>query len=172
MFEEYAKKLEQLGENVPKVFNTVAKKGAIHARNTAIEITNREGLVDTGAYRRNWNGESGKTKNDTYAITLENSMEYASFLEDGYTIRKAHFVPFSKLNGTPKTQSLINSFKQKYPNSKGVMFKPRHFKARKIGKLSLIDTEGFVITLLAKEAEAILLGKKLGISKKEAKKLL
>ena len=87
MFEEYAKKLEELGENVPKIFKNVAKRGAIHARNEAVNTTDRLGLVDTGAYKGNWNGTWTETSKDTYAIILQNGMEYASFLEDGHAIR-------------------------------------------------------------------------------------
>ena len=134
MFEEYAKKLEELGENVPKVFNTVAKKGAIHARNTAIEITNREGLVDTGAYRRNWNGESGKTKNDTYAITLENSMEYASHLEYGHKLR-----------------GINENRKYKIKRPWNIDVPNVRYKGFFVGARTLVDTEGYTLNLLFEE---------------------
>ena len=187
MFEEYAKKLEELGENVPKIFKTVAKNGAIHARNTAVKLTDTEKLVDTGAYKRNWNAEATQTENGINVIVFENSMEYASYLEDGYDIKKAHFVPFEAgegttksgkhwktqgMEGTPKTKAFIASFKAKYPNAKGFLAKPRRFKGRKIGRRSMVDTEGFVLTELFKEIEAIMTSKKLGIKKSEALKLL
>jgi hypothetical protein len=86
-FDDYAKRLEELGANVPKVFNQVAKRGAVHAENTAKELTDYEKLVDTGAYRRNWNAEGVELSKDIYAITLQNSMEYASHLEFGHKLR-------------------------------------------------------------------------------------
>ena len=87
MFEEYAKKLEKLGEDVPKIFKNVAQRGANHARKQAIEYTDEEKLVDTGAYKGSWNGTWAETSKDTYAIILQNGMEYASFLEDGHKLR-------------------------------------------------------------------------------------
>ena len=86
-FKDYAKKLEALGENVPKVFKSVAKRGAVHAENTAKKLTDQEKLVDTGAYRRNWNAEGVELEKDVYAITLQNSMDYASHLEQGHRLR-------------------------------------------------------------------------------------
>lgn len=172
MFEEYSKKLEELGENVPKVFKTVAKKGAIHARNYAVKLTDTEKLVDTGAYKRNWNAEVIKTENNTYAIVFENSMEYASFLEDGYNIEKSYFLPFEKMEGSPKSNKIINALKAKYQGAKGFMVKPRRFKGRKIGRRTMNDTEGHVLMLLFEEIEALMLAKKLGVTKAEAKKLI
>lgn len=86
-FKDYAKKLEALGENVPKVFKSVAKRGAVHAENTAKRLTDQEKLVDTGAYRRNWNAEGVELNKDVYAITLQNSMDYASHLEYGHKLK-------------------------------------------------------------------------------------
>ena len=97
MFDEYAKKLEELGENVPKIFKKVSKKGAIHARNEAVNTTDRLGLVDTGAYRRNWNGEPLQIDENTYGVALQNSMEYASFLEDGHKTRGGGRYPAQKV---------------------------------------------------------------------------
>lgn len=86
MFDDYAKKLEELGQNVPKIFKNVAKKGAIHAKNEAVKNTDLEKLVDTGAYRRNWNGEAVKL-GENNAIILQNGMEYASYLEEGHKLK-------------------------------------------------------------------------------------
>lgn len=87
MFDEYAKKLEALGEDVPQIFKNVAKRGAIHFRNEAVKITDREELVDTGNYRRNWNGEAVGLGNDEYGIACSNNVEYASHLEYGHKLR-------------------------------------------------------------------------------------
>lgn len=86
-FKDYAKKLEALGENVPAIFKQVAGRGAVHAENTAKQLTDKEKLVDTGAYRRNWNAEGVELEKDVYAITLQNSMDYASHLEQGHRLR-------------------------------------------------------------------------------------
>lgn len=87
MFDEYAKKLESIQANVPAVFQMVAKKGAVKARNEAVKITDKEKLVDTGNYRRNWHGQAIEVSNDTYGVQLENGVEYASFLEEGHKLK-------------------------------------------------------------------------------------
>lgn len=87
MFDEYAKKLKDIKANVPAVFQKVAKLGAVKARNEAVKITDEEKLVDTGAYKRNWHAEGVEVANDTYGVTLINSMDYASHLEWGHKLR-------------------------------------------------------------------------------------
>lgn len=171
MFDDYAKKLEELGADVPKTFETVAKKGAIHFENAAKEITDKERLVDTGAYRRNWNGEYFKPDEKSYAIACQNTMEYASYLEDGYNIKTAHFVPFKAdsgvsrtgkawktkgMQGTPKTKAFIASFKAKYPDAKGFLAKPRTFKGLKIGKRAITNTELWLTNQLDEEIEKLM----------------
>ena len=85
-FDDYAKKIEALGENMPAIFKQVAGRSAVHAQNLAVELTDREKLVDTGAYRRNWNAETVKDNKD-YGVALQNNMEYASYLEEGHALR-------------------------------------------------------------------------------------
>lgn len=184
MFDEYAKKLKNLGANVPQIFKMVAKKGANHFETTAKELTDKEKAVDTGAYRRSWNADIVEFSEGKYSIVCMNTMEYASFLEDGYSIDKAHFVPFdagsgiSKRTGkywetkgmdkTPKTQKLIASIKAKYPDAKGFMAKPRKFKGLKIGRRSMDNTEGWVLLELRNEIDIAMTQQKYGISRKEA----
>jgi len=172
MFDEYAEKLKNLGENVPAIFRNIAKRGANHFVKEAVELTDREKAVDTGAYKRNWAGEVIEIGNGQYGIACMNSMEYASFLEDGYNIDKAHFVPFDVMQGSPKTQALINSFKAKYPNAKGFIAKPRRFKGLKIGRRAIVDTEGWAVIELQEELDAAFMAKKYNISKSQAKKYL
>ena len=87
MFDEYKKKLEELQQDVPKIFEKVAKKGAIKFVNEAKSRTDREGLVDTGAYKRNWSGTFTEPLQDTYGVECNNNMEYASHLEYGHKLR-------------------------------------------------------------------------------------
>ena len=87
MFEEYSKKLEAIGEDAPKVFELVAKKGAVFARNEAVNRTDKERLVDTGNYKRGWNAEKIEPQENVYGVRLENNVEYASYLEDGHKLR-------------------------------------------------------------------------------------
>ena len=87
MFDSYLKKLNAIQANTPKIYKTVALKGAKFAENTAKQITDQEKLVDTGNYRRNWNAERIEPEKGTYGIVLENSADYASHLEQGHKIK-------------------------------------------------------------------------------------
>uniref|UniRef100_A0AAU8AUR6 HK97 gp10 family phage protein n=1 Tax=Dulem virus 31 TaxID=3145749 RepID=A0AAU8AUR6_9VIRU len=97
MFDFYAEKLKKYQANVPKIFKRIAKKAAIKAENSAKEITDSDGLVDTGAYKAAWSANSGEIEKDVYAVALSNSMDYASHLEWGHKLRnggryRGHFV--------------------------------------------------------------------------------
>lgn len=83
MFDEYREKLESIGANSDKVFKRVAKLGAKQFETEAKKLTDLEGLVDTGTYRRNWNGEQAEIEGEQ-AILCQNNVEYASFLENGH----------------------------------------------------------------------------------------
>ena len=87
LFDAYAKKLEELGQDVPKIFAKVAKKGAIKFANEAKDITDAEKLVDTGAYKRSWHAEAIEPTPEVYGVLCENNMEYASHLEFGHKLR-------------------------------------------------------------------------------------
>lgn len=153
MFDEYAKKFEELGENVPKIFKKVAKKGAINFVNEAKKITKQEGLVDTGYYRDNWGAEVIEPEKNKFGILGQNSAEYASHLEEGYDLKHNQFIPFDKMKGTPKTQNLIAQFKSKYPNAKGFIRKAGHYKGKFIGRRALYETRYYCIQQLDKEFE-------------------
>lgn len=170
-FKDFEEKFKALGENVPKMFKTVAGRSAKNFEREAVRETDRAKAVDTGAYKRNWNAEVIELNNE-YGIVCMNSMEYASFLEDGYEIRNKHFVPFDVMQGSPKTQSLIASFKAKYPNAKGFIAKPRRFKGLKIGRIAFNDTEAFALMELKEEFDIAMFAKKYNISKGEARKYL
>lgn len=83
MFDEYAKKLKELQEDVPKIFERVAKKGAIKFVNEAKKRTDKEHLVDTGNYKRSWSAEVIEPLPEIYGVQCVNTAEYASFLERG-----------------------------------------------------------------------------------------
>lgn len=86
MFDEYRKKLEDIGANSDKVFKKVAKQGAKFFEKEAVRLTDQEKLVDTGTYRRNWTGEQAEIEGEQ-AIIGANPIEYASFLEEGHKLR-------------------------------------------------------------------------------------
>ncbi len=143
MFDYYKKKLEELQEDVPKIFERTAKKGAIKFVNEARKLTDQESLVDTGSYKRNWTakafdidaGLSGV--NNSYAVECRNNKEYASFLEEGYVVKKDYFVPFDKMEGTPRVKAFIAQFKSKYPNAKGFIRKAGRYKGKFIGRRAI-----------------------------------
>ena len=86
MFDEYRKKLEDIGANSDKVFKKVAKQGAKFFQKEAVRLTDQEKLVDTGTYKRNWTGEQAEIEGEQ-AIIGANPVEYASFLEEGHKLR-------------------------------------------------------------------------------------
>ena len=87
MFDDYAKKLKELQEDVPKIFERVAKRGAIEFVNKAKDRTQEEGLVDTHYYEENWNAEAINPLPEVYGVECRNPVEYASFLEFGHKLR-------------------------------------------------------------------------------------
>lgn len=86
-FDDFAKKLKELEQDVPKIFERTAKKGAIKFVNEAIDRTQKEGLVDTHYYEQNWDAEAINPLPDVYAVECTNIAEYASFLEYGHKTR-------------------------------------------------------------------------------------
>lgn len=153
MFDQYAAKLKQYKANVPKVFSKVAKKTAIKAENTAKSLTDNDGLIDTGAYKGAWEAHPEEIDKGIYAVYLNNSMDYSSFLEKGYTLNKNVFVPFDKMEGTPKTKAFIARIKAKYPNAKGFLRKAGRYKGHFIGRQSLDEAHYYAIQQLDKEME-------------------
>lgn len=87
MFDEYKKRLEELEANAPKVFKAVAGRSAKHFADIAKDLTDREKLVDTGNYKRNWHAEVIEPQKNTYGIAGINTVEYASFIEEGHKMR-------------------------------------------------------------------------------------
>ena len=87
MFDEYKKRLEDLQQDVPKIFEKVAKRGAIKFVNEAKDRTDKEALVDTGAYKRNWQATAIEPAPEIYGVECKNNMEYASHLEYGHKLR-------------------------------------------------------------------------------------
>ena len=86
MFDDYRKKLEDIGENSDKVFKKVAKQGAKFFEKEAVRLTDQEQLVDTGNYKRNWSGQQAEIEGEQ-AIIGANPVEYASFLEEGHKLK-------------------------------------------------------------------------------------
>lgn len=172
MFDEYAQKLEELRVNVPKVFKFVAGHGAESFKKYAVQLTDEKKLVDTGYYKQSWDSHVEVDSNGLVKIIGVNTAEYASFIEDGYDTKKAHFVPFDKMQGTTKATKFIKDFRMRYPNAKGFIAKPRRYKAQKIGKIALSMTETSVLYELRNEIEIAFVQRKYGLKRGEAKKYI
>lgn len=156
-FDDFAKKLKELEQDVPKIFERTAKKGAIKFVNEAQDLTDQEALVDTGSYKRNWQAKdfiiTGAGDGATYAVECTNNKEYASFLEEGYVVKKDYFVPFDKIKGTKKAQNFIAQFKSKYPNAKGFIRKAGRYKGKFIGRRAIDEAHYYCIKQLEKAIE-------------------
>lgn len=86
-YEAFAKKLKELQADVPKIFEKVAKKGAIKFVKEVQNRTDKEKLVDTGNYKRNWSAKAIEPASEVYGVECLNNVEYASFLEYGHKLR-------------------------------------------------------------------------------------
>lgn len=86
MFDEYIKKFKDIGAKSHLIFRKVAKEGAKFFEKEAVRLTNKEKLVDTGNYKRNWKAEQFETEG-VQAITGVNPVEYAEHLEYGHKLR-------------------------------------------------------------------------------------
>lgn len=169
MFDKYAEKLKKLEADVPKIFEKVAKDGAIKFVNEAKKRTDKEKLVDTSNYKRNWNAQAVEPMPETYGVQCNNSVEYASFLEYGYVLKKDVFIPFDEgsgiskktgkhwktkgMQGGPKTKEFIQKIKAKYPNAKGFKKKAGKYKGYFVGELAMGDARYYCIEELEKELE-------------------
>lgn len=96
MYDKFRKDLEKYSKDTSKIFENVAKKGAIEFVNQAKKLTAQEKLVDTGYYRRNWYADA-MTYGDINVVYCENSVEYASYLEDGHKLRNGKRWPGRKI---------------------------------------------------------------------------
>ena len=141
-FAEYEEKLANLVDEVDTIFAKASKKGGIKFVNTAKELTDKEQLVDTGAYKRNWTSDI-TMKNDEWRIHCKNPLEYASHLEEGYEIKKDYFVPFSALEGTQNAKNFVARIRAKYPNAMGFTRKAGRYKGKFIGLRSLKEAREY-----------------------------
>ena len=86
-FEQFNKDMHETEGVIPQIFEKVAKKGAIKFVNEAKNITDKEKLVDTGSYKRNWTGDIANPGKKFWTIKGFNPMSYASHLEYGHKIK-------------------------------------------------------------------------------------
>jgi len=78
---DFFNKLKYLQNKLPEEYNAVLQSGANYFVNTAVRLTDKEKLVDTGNYRRRWGADVLNN-----SIEYFNSADYASHLEFGHKI--------------------------------------------------------------------------------------
>lgn len=87
-FEQFTKKMQEIEGVIPEKFLKVAKKAGIKFVNKAKDLTDENGLVDTGNYKRNWAADIGVIGNGkAFVVKCQNPVEYANHLEWGHKIR-------------------------------------------------------------------------------------
>ena len=86
-FEQFNKAMQETEGVIPQIFEKVAKKAALKFVNEAKEITNKERLVDTGSYKRNWTGDVSNPAKKFWTVKGFNPMNYASYLEYGHRLQ-------------------------------------------------------------------------------------
>lgn len=89
-FEQFNQAMHQTEGFIPLIFEKVAKKAAIKFVKEAKENTDKEGLVDTGAYKRNWTGDIANPARKYWVIKGFNPINYASYLEYGHRLRNGN----------------------------------------------------------------------------------
>ncbi len=86
-FEQFNKDMHETEDVIPQIFEKVAKKAALLFVNEAKDITDKEKLVDTGSYKRNWTGDIANPGKKFWTIKGFNPMNYASHLEYGHKLK-------------------------------------------------------------------------------------
>jgi hypothetical protein len=151
-FDGLAKKFKKLSdEGINQILRNIAEAVGETLLNMVIDEIDKQELIDTGTM---WNsftrGEDGNVWEwdvDRNAISIEvgSNLPYARHLNDGYTIRKVHYVPgFWRGNG----QFVYD------PSAKtGFMAKPRSFIGRHYFDIALKELEGGMNALIMKRLE-------------------
>ncbi len=119
------KELHRAGQNVPKIMEEVAEGATIEAVRVATENTPPNGGAPiagtntrSGQMAQQWEADSvtnpmggALSGGKTFMTVLANSMQYASYVNDGHNVTK-HFVPGLTIN---ETSGLI----EEDPDNKG-----------------------------------------------------
>ncbi|MEK4237499.1 HK97 gp10 family phage protein [Paenibacillus sp. FSL H7-0714] len=151
-FDGLAKKFKKLSdEGVSQILKNIAEAVGETLLNLVIDEIDKQDLIDTGLM---WNSFTrGEDNNiwewdiDRNSITIEvgSNLPYARHLNDGYTIRKAHYVPgFWKANG---------QFVYDPAAKTGFMAKPRVFIGRQYFDIAVKELEGGMNALIMKRLE-------------------
>lgn len=122
-FEQFNQSMRETEGVIPEIFEKVAKKAAINFVNVAKDITEKEGLIDLGSYRRNWTGDVAKPAKKFWVVKGYNPINYASHLEYGHKLRngkrwKGRFV------GTQAIKKAEEFAVEQLKKELGSLFKP------------------------------------------------
>ena len=122
-FEQFNQSMRETEGVIPEIFEKVAKKAAINFVNVAKDITEKEGLIDLGSYRRNWTGDVAKPAKKFWVVKGYNPINYASHLEYGHKLRngkrwKGRFV------GTQAIKTAEKYAVEQLTKELGSLFKP------------------------------------------------
>lgn len=151
-FDGLAKKFKRLSdEGINQILQNIAEAVGEALLNHVIDEIDKQGLIDTGlmwnSFTRGANDNVWEWDTDRNAITIEvgSSLPYARYVNDGYSIRKAHYVPgFWRSNG----QFVYD------PNAQtGFMARPRSFIGRHYFDIAVRELEGGMNALIIKRLE-------------------
>ena len=122
-FEQFNQSMRETEGVIPEIFEKVAKKAAIKFVNEAKDLTDKEKLVDTGSYKRNWTGDVAKPAKKFWVVKGYNPVNYASHLEYGHKLRngtrwKGRFV------GTQAIKKAEEFAVEQLKKELGSLFKP------------------------------------------------
>ncbi|MED1954912.1 HK97 gp10 family phage protein [Brevibacillus centrosporus] len=159
-FREFHEKMKKLNKSVPDALERIVYQLGEALLNTITDEIIKQNLIDTGAAGLLGSFSQGDPNNvwefdsDRNTITLEvgSNLSYAPLVNDGYEIKKAHFVPgyVSRTEEGPR-------FRYDPDAKSGVMMKPRVFIGRQYFDIALQDFQGgmkrMIEELLDKELE-------------------
>ncbi|MED0735666.1 HK97 gp10 family phage protein [Aneurinibacillus thermoaerophilus] len=157
-WEEFTRRVQHLDHEIPAIMKRIVERLGEELLNAVIDEINRQDLIDTGTLINSFSRGDGENvwefDEGRNAITLEvgSNLTYAEYLNDGYTIGKAHFVP-GYFNGA-------GSFVYDRSAKTGFIARPRSFIGRKYFDIALKNFEGgmrgFIEKQLEKEIQRIM----------------
>ncbi|WP_246565345.1 HK97 gp10 family phage protein [Paenibacillus faecis] len=158
-FDGLARRFQQLTDKgMERILRNIAEAAGEALLNLIIDKIDKQGLIDTGALWQSFSrGEDGNVWEwdvDRNAIVLEvgSNLPYARYLNDGYTITKAYFVPGYWNRG--------GSFVYDPSAKTGFLAKPRSFIGRRYFDIATDNFRGgmneFIVQRLERELERML----------------
>ncbi|MCM3699196.1 HK97 gp10 family phage protein [Paenibacillus macerans] len=158
-FDGLARRFRQLADDgIERILRNIAEAAGEALLNLIIDEIDKQNLIDTGALWQSFSrGEDGNVWEwdvDRNALVLEvgSNLPYAKYLNDGYTIEKAHFIPGYWNRG--------GSFVYDPSAKTGFLAKPRSFIGRRYLDIATDNFKGgmneFIMLRLERELERML----------------